>query len=57
MSAADLLLEIEIDKAFDAVLAAKTDEELTAAWQRMRELHGSRSPEQVDRMERQQGLR
>jgi hypothetical protein len=56
MSAADLLLEIEIDKAYQAVCDAKTEEALAAAWQRLRELHGSRSPEQVSRMERDQGL-
>jgi histidinol dehydrogenase len=57
MSAQDLLLEMEIDKAYQAVCDAKTEEALAAAWQRMRELHGQRSPEQVDHMERQQGLR
>lgn len=57
MSAQDLLLECRIDDAFDAVLAAETDEQLTAAWQHMRELLATRSPEQVERMETVQGLR
>lgn len=57
MSAEDLLLECRIDDAFDAVLAAETDEQLTAAWQHMRELLSVRSPEQIARMEESQGLR
>jgi hypothetical protein len=57
MSAEDLLLEMEIDKAYQAVCDAKTEEQLAAAWQKMRELHGQRSPEQIQRMELERGLR
>lgn len=57
MSAEDLLLECQIDEAYEAVLAAKTEVDRKAAWQRMRELLSVRSREQIERMERERGLR
>ena len=54
----DAELEREIFKATMAMRDVKrTPAERRAAFQRLRELHAQRSPQQVARMEREQGLR
>lgn len=57
MSTEVLLLERKIERAFDAVLDADTDDQLRAAWFEMRILIAQRSPLTVGRMERARGLR
>ena len=53
----DLRLEREIEDAYEAVLRARGDEEVTTAWQHMRTLINQRSPQQIEAMERERGLR
>lgn len=47
----DAELEIEIDAAYDAMIAAKTDEESTAYFKTMARLIARRSPYQIQKME------
>lgn len=50
-------LEHEIEDAYEAVLRARGDEQVTTAWQTMRTLINQRSPQRVEDMERARGLR
>lgn len=57
MIAADLLLEVTIDRAYEAVIDAATDDQLRAAWFELGNLIAQRSPLRIGRMERARGLR
>lgn len=53
----DLLLEAEISAVWRKVLASKTEAEQLAHWNDYVNLINSRSEEQVERMEKERGLR
>lgn len=57
MSAEDIVLECKIDRAYETLVIAPTPELQLAYFDRMRALIARRSPEQIERMEREKGLR
>lgn len=54
---ADADLERAIDFQAGLLATALTPAEQTSAWDELKRLHALRSPEQVERMERERGLR
>jgi hypothetical protein len=54
---ADAELERRIDFQAGLIATALTPDELRAAWLELTRLHALRSPEQVERMERDIGIR
>jgi hypothetical protein len=57
MMTEDAQLEVEIDYAYRAMLGADKPEIQRAAFDVMRNLIAHRSPAQIERMERERGLR
>lgn len=57
MTDADELLEAQIQLAWKALMSASTAHLQRAAFEQMREHIRQRSPEQIERMERERGLR
>jgi len=57
MSAEDVLLECRIDRAYETFVIAPTPELRLAYFNRMRDLIALRTPEQIERLEREKGLR
>lgn len=53
----DIQREIEIDRAYAGLLGAPTEGLKQAYFERMRGLIARRSAEQIERMEREKGLR
>jgi hypothetical protein len=53
----DAELESRIDFQRGLLATAQTPDEKTSAWDEMKRLIDLRSPEQVERMERERGLR
>lgn len=54
---ADVELERRIDREAQRCIHAGTTDEQLAAWEEFKRLHAQRSAEQVEAMEREQGLR
>ncbi|HEX7113744.1 MAG TPA: hypothetical protein VF193_01320 [Steroidobacter sp.] len=54
---ADSDLESQIASAAQQLHTAPTPQERRAAWERLKQLHVMRSPERVEQMERERGLR
>lgn len=54
---ADAELERRIDFQAGLIATALTPDEQRSAWEELKRLHGLRSPERIERMERERGLR
>lgn len=52
----ELDLESQIDWNAHRLHTALTPEERRSAWERLKTLHGMRTPEQVDELERARGI-
>lgn len=50
-------LEEQIDQAAFDMNHAPSPDEQRAAWERLKKLHAMRSPERIEQMERERGLR
>lgn len=57
MNPSDLLLECEIDRAYELFIVAPTTDLQREYFGQMRDLIAQRSPEQIERMETERGLR
>lgn len=54
---ADAELERRIDFQAGLIATALTPDEQRSAWEELKRLHGLRSPERIEQMERERGLR
>lgn len=54
---ADAELERRIDFQAGLIATALTPAEQRSAWEELKRLHGMRSPERIEQMERERGLR
>lgn len=50
-------LEEQIDRSVHELHTAQTKEAQHIAWERLKKLHAMRTPERVEEMERERGLR